>query len=274
MRQHPTYSSLDLSWFKPFLESLPIEAESERRMRKEKKYLEYAVVETIPAKIHAERLSASANQESQAARLAMEELLLTWLLVLPWRQRNIRECRIGGPRPNLFRAKIPNRSIDMQAWVRNEAQKNPEAEFWQLHFVPKETKTGREIRAFVPRQLIGPLEEYLTQFRPQLLKQSDPGTLFLTKDGTSMTRGNVYNLITRLTSRHGGRSVNPHLFRDIVAFAWLKEHPKDYLTLSKILWHANINVTIRTYGSQFDESSGICAMEAWLEERESRSKTK
>jgi integrase len=82
----------------------------------------------------------------------------------------------------------------------------------------------------------------------------------------------VYSLVTRLTSRYGGRAVNPHLFRDIVAFAWLKAHPKDYLTLSKILWHANINVTIKTYGSRFDESSGVCAMEAWIEELEAGSK--
>ena len=89
-----------------------------------------------------------------------------------------------------------------------------------------------------------------------------------------MNRGNVYALVTKITSRYGGKSVNPHLIRDIVAFAWLKEHPKDYLTLSKILWHANINVTIKTYGSRFDESSGVCAMESWLEEREARSKSK
>ena len=89
-----------------------------------------------------------------------------------------------------------------------------------------------------------------------------------------MSQGHVYDLVTRLTSRHGGRSVNPHLFRDIVAFAWLKEHPRDYLTLSKMLWHSNVNTTIETYGSRFNESSGVCAMESWLEQRDARSKTK
>ncbi len=87
-----------------------------------------------------------------------------------------------------------------------------------------------------------------------------------------MNRNVIYNLVVRLTMRYGGRPVNPHLFRDIVAFAWLKEHPRDYLTLSRILWHANIQVTIKTYGSRFDESSGMCAMEAWIEEREAKSK--
>jgi hypothetical protein len=65
--------------------------------------------------------------------------------------------------------------------------------------------------------------------------------------------------------------VTPHLFRDIVSFAWLKAHPKDYLTLSKMLWHSSPALVISTYGSQFNESSGVCAMESWLEERETKS---
>ena len=48
---------------------------------------------------------------------------------------------------------------------------------------------------------------------------------------------------------------------------WLEQHPADYLTLSKMLWHSNINTTIQIYGSRFNESSGVRAMEAWLDER-------
>ena len=78
-------------------------------------------------------------------------------------------------------------------------------------------------------------------------------------------------LVSTLTLRHGGRRVTPHPFRDIVAFTWLKEHPEDYLTLSKILWHRNINTTIKNYGSRFNESSGVRSMETWLEKREAKS---
>jgi integrase len=273
MRQHPSYASLNLGWFKPLLESLPIEPETERRTRKAKKYLDYPIIEAIPAKIRAESPSSSKHHAEDVAVRGMEALLIKWLTILPWRQRNIRECRLGGPAPNLFKAKIPNYiTIDKPQWVLTEEQKSPETQFWQLHFAPKETKTGKEIRAILPRPLIKPLEEYLAEFRPQLVKTGDPNTLFVSRLGELMKSNTVYNLVTRLTMRHGGRPVNPHLFRDIVAFAWLKEHPRDYLILSKILWHANIQVTIRTYGSRFDESSGVCAMEAWVEEREAKSK--
>jgi hypothetical protein len=42
-----------------------------------------------------------------------------------------------------------------------------------------------------------------------------------------------------VTMKHTGVGVTPHLYHDIVAFEWLRCHPKDYLTLSKILWHRN-----------------------------------
>lgn len=246
-------------------------------MRKVKKYLEYLIIEAIPAKICADRLSAAKKRRNQIAVLAMEELLIRWLITLAWRQRNIRECRIGGSNPNLFKAVIQNYIwVDKPSWVQAEQRSNPDAKFWQVHFAPEEIKTGKKtgksIHLVLPRPLIKPLEEYLAEFRPQLVTKSDPGTLFVKEDGAALSDDNVNELVSRLTLRYGGKRVNPHLFRDIVAFAWLKEHPKDYLTLSKILWHSNINYTIKVYGSQFDESSGVCAMESWIKERGAKEK--
>jgi len=86
-----------------------------------------------------------------------------------------------------------------------------------------------------------------------------------------MGRQQMERLVTRLTLRHGGRRVPPHLYRDIVSFAWLKAHPEDYLTLSKMLWHASPARVIEDYGCRFDESSAGVAMESWLEERIAKS---
>jgi hypothetical protein len=54
MRQHPSYKSVDLNWFKPLIGTLPIEPKSELKKRKAAKYLEYSVLESIPAMIRAE----------------------------------------------------------------------------------------------------------------------------------------------------------------------------------------------------------------------------
>ena len=57
-----------------------------------------------------------------------------------------------------------------------------------------------------------------------------------------------------MTAHYAGRRATPHLFRDIFAVKYLEERPEDYLTLSKILWHRNIQNTLRIYGARFDES--------------------
>lgn len=273
MRQYPAYKSEDFSWFKPLIDSIPREPKAELKRKKAEKYLDYAVVETIPAKIRAEGQNASKSGIDWAARLAMEALVMKWLITLPWRQRNIRECRIGGPNPNLFYGKIPPyRGIDKPDWVKQQEQQDPAAEFWQFRFSIDETKTGIDVNALLPRQLIGPLEEYLSQFRHLLLRGTDPGTLFVNRVGNAMKADDVRFLVSTRTMQYGGRRVTPHLFRDIVAYAYLKEHPEDFLTLSKMLWHSNINTTIEIYGGRFNESSGVRAMESWLDQRESKSK--
>lgn len=202
----------------------------------------------------------------------MEDLMIRWLLVLPWRQRNLRECRVQGQNPNLFKAKVPVYSyIDKPEWARQQELSNPNTEFWQIRFCNEETKTGITVHSLLPRSLIGLLEEYLSEHRPALLNGQKCDTLFVTPDGAEMTSLFVMNTISDLTLRYGGRRVSPHLFRDIVAFAWLKSHPEGYHALSKMLWHKSVSTTINIYGSRFNEASGVIAMEEWLAEREKRS---
>jgi integrase len=271
MNQHPDYRTLDLKWLKTLMDNLPIEPRSERNARKAKKYLEYSVVEAIPAAIRAGRSAAAKKGVRQLAKLVQEELLMLWLPILPWRQRNLRECRIGGPHPNLFKGPVgPLSAIDRPAWVVEVERINPNTTFWQFKFSPDETKTGVEVEALVPRQLIELLEEFIQDFRPMMLNGDDPGTLFVNKNGKMLSQQCVTNTISSLTLRYAGRRVTPHLFRDVVAYAWLKEHPSDYLSLSKLFWHSSVQMVTAVYGSRFNESSGVCAMETWRTERETK----
>ena len=273
MKQHPSYAPLDFKWLKTLLDEIPLETDSERRQRKAEKFLEYEVIESISEKIRAARIAASKRGKQPLAMLAVSELLIRWLLVLPWRQRNLRECRIGGSNPNLFKGTIPlYGDIEKPNWVRLEEQKNPDAKFWMIRFKSDETKTKNEPKMFLPRQLVEPLEEYLEKYRPNLVRGKDPGTLFTNSAGNPLRALELTRLVSQATLRFGGRRVTPHLFRDIFAYTWLREHPKDFLTVSKMLWHSNINTTIRIYGSRFNESSAVCAMETWLEERAAATK--
>ena len=274
VKYHPAYASQDYSWFKPLTDSIPLEDDSEQKKRKATKYLEYEVLEGIALQIRVARDAAYKKKRFEfAARLAIDELMFSWLLILPWRQRNIRECRVGGPHPNVFKRKIgPFSDLDKPDWVIEEEVQNADAEFWQVYFSPAETKTGVEVHTLLPRQLIKPLERYLSEFRPHVLNGQSTPNLFLNYYGMPLSPIVVRTIIGKWTLKCAGVRTNPHLIRDIFAFKWLKEHPRDFLVLSKMLWHKNVQTTILTYASRFNVSSGVCAMESWLDEREAKSR--
>jgi integrase len=160
--------------------------------------------------------------------------------------------------------------ISKPKWVEDALKRDRHEEFWQFHFDPDETKNGREVNGLPPKQLIGPLDDYLTHYRPLLVNGNDPGTLFLNNEGRPYSVRAMTAHVGRITARYIGRRVTPHLFRDILAFKYLEERPEDYLTVSKILWHQNLPTTLEIYGARFDESHGARRVEEWLEERQKR----
>jgi integrase len=269
MRHCPTYENHDFKWFSDLLNEIQEDPESERLERKARKYLPYEVVAEIWKSIHQRRSEVAASNRKKLAMLVRDELLMLWLVTLPWRQRNLRECRIGGSESaNLFKAGIPPLvHMAKPRWIEERLRVNPDEKFWQFHFREDETKTGYPVRAFLPRQLIPLLEEYLDHHRAQLVRNTDPLTLFLNWDGQSFKPKQMTGRVSGLTLHHAKRRVTPHLFRDIFAYRWLDDHPDDYLTLSKILWHRNIQTTIGIYGRNFDESNGTKKIEEWLDQR-------
>ena len=121
------------------------------------------------------------------------------------------------------------------------------------------------MHAILPHRLVPLLDEYLTHHRACLVSVTDCGTLFLNAHGRRMTRDQLSDLVSILTLRHAGRRVTPHIFRDIWTYWWLGSHPEDHLTVSKKLWHRDIEITIEVYGSQFNESHADSRVEDYLD---------
>jgi integrase len=270
IKKHPRYADLDLSWLPMILGKLPRVQQSEIDRRKEGKYISFETANGIPAKIREARARMKDRSELQYAVSLRNELIMLWLVILPWRQRNLRECRIaGGPHMNLFYAQIPKHSpLSRSEWLAQQEKTEPEKPVWQIYFSSDETKSKNEISGFLPYELTLLLEEYL-EYRPALIPSGkpDPGTLFVTTCGTPLDEHGIETLVQSLTSTFAGKAVNPHLFRDIVAYEWLREHPQDYLTLSKLLWHKSVERTLKVYGSRFNESTGIARMDDWRASR-------
>ncbi len=265
LRFHPKYKNQDFSWFMTLFDQIPEDDESLLQERKSKKFVPYEVLRTIPEKIRATQPSKKFGAAA-ASWHVQDELLMTWLTTLPWRQRNIRECRLGSPETaNVFFAPLPTLvHIARPKWVEDALQQDPQQSFWQFYFREDETKTGHKVRGILPRRIIPLLEEYLTKHRPRLAAAPDPGTLFLNRDGGTLDRQVTTDNVGELVLKYAGRRMTPHLFRDAFAYAWLEAHPEDYLSLSKILWHRSIKFTLSVYGKNFDESNGARRIDEWL----------
>jgi integrase len=269
-KNHPGYPDLDLSWIAGILAKLPKQAQSEVDGRKERKYISFEAADAIPGKIRDHQRRAKNLCCLDHAIGLRDELMMSWLVILPWRQRNLRECRLtAGTHPNLFLAPVRGQSTATRPnWLVKQEEVDPGKPVWQIRFTKDETKSKNGVTAFLPAELVAKLEQYLVH-RQDLIPpgEPDPGKLFLTSEGKKMNSAYLRDRVKELASRYGGKAVNPHLFRDIVAFEWLKNHPEDYLTLSKLLWHRNIEQTLKVYGSRFDESTGIARMDDWRTSR-------
>ena len=269
-KEHPHHVGLDLSWISEIIKKLPRVKQSDVDRRKEKKYIPYAVADDIPRKIREALKAANTLNPSDLAVSLRDELLMQWLIILPWRQSNLRECRIsGGTHRNLYCEPIRQHStVTKPNWLVEQEKSGRGGPVWQIRFSIPETKAKHEVNGFLPQELVVKLEEYLAH-RDALIPvgQPDPGTLFLTANGKALDQAYLHNTVTRLTSKYAGVATNPHLFRDIVAYEWLSKHPADYLTLSKLLWHRNLEYTLKVYGSRFDESTGIARMDDWRSSR-------
>lgn len=280
IRIYPPYQPIDLGWHEEVLSTLPKKADKDKiKFRKSKSRVEHKLLRTVPALMRVKRLLLKAGTV-EAAIMFRNELLWSWLLVLPWRQLNIRMARIGGDKPNIFKGPIKDH-FELQPWVKEEIQKaekeNRTAEFWQIRFSKHETKVGNSVEAVLPKCLVPLLEEYLgynggVNYREVLIgeiepgiKGIDPGTLFLSDKGFLLNEHQVTDLVETLTLRWVDTVINPHRWRDLFAYAFLVEFPKDYLTLSKALWHTTIQETLETYGAEFGIANAVVATDSWAE---------
>jgi len=258
------------SWMTSLVSQIPPDPESDKRRSKSQKWVKYSVLEQIPDMIEAEIVAKPKATERWVARMRQKQLILKWLTVLPWRQRNLRQVRLvsrGQSHANIFQEEVSEVSpMDLPPWAEAALQVDPDEKLWQFAFSEEETKARREVRGVIPRPLVPLLEDFLAKYRSRLVKGTDPGTLFLNYGGRPFGENSIRDFVGAAALRYAKRRVTPHLFRDIFAVAFLKD-TRDYLSLSKVLWHKNPKITIELYGRFFDESAGARVVEGWFEGR-------
>jgi hypothetical protein len=107
LRHHPEYKDRDYEWFSDLCDLLPEDDKEGRAARKAKRKVSYKALLKVPELIRASRPKGCTDPK-EAGWLIHDELLIKWITTLPWRQRNIRECRLGAPaEANIFLAPFP-----------------------------------------------------------------------------------------------------------------------------------------------------------------------
>jgi integrase/recombinase XerD len=124
--------------------------------------------------------------------------------------------------------------------------------YWVV-FQAEETKTRRPIEVPLPQALTAPIDRYIEQHRPCLLRRQSDGVLVATHALWISERANVLSpsaahcSLTTITKRELGVSINPHLFRDCAATAIMIEDPEHAHIAAIVLGHASLATTARYY---------------------------
>jgi integrase len=263
------FRGVDLPWFRNLLMSMPKETAKTIGKRKAKKWVDYNELADIPAKVRA----AAERGRYSGKKLAImrgQELLMSMVTMLGWRQRNFRELKLGARADgaNIFKEELQPLSTCAQPdWFKTALVKNPHEKVWQVQFDASETKAGKEIELILPQDIAALLDEWVQVHRPLLVQGADPGTLFLNTKGRAMTQSRMTSTVGELTLRYAGRRVSPHIVRDILIVGFLKDNPEQYELAAKLLWHANPAMIRERYGANFDESFGAVAAEQWQAKR-------
>jgi site-specific recombinase XerD len=122
---------------------------------------------------------------------------------------------------------------------------------WWAVFGAEQTKNKRPIEVPLPDDFTPWIERYLDFYRPQLIARSAAsivGDAFWISDrGKPLTPKGIGFCVSGVTKRELGRSVNPHLFRKIIATELAIRDPAHVGIAQPILGHATYTTTQQAY---------------------------
>ncbi len=179
----------------------------------------------LPQKLMAE---ARANRKTKPYRAAVTAQLAIAILILiraPIRMQNLASIQIG---LNLVKPGGPEAS-------------------YMLVFPDYDVKNGVPLEFAFDETTTATIDEYIHQFRPQLMRGFNHDYLFAGgAQGPKLTRTLSEQISERLW-KELGREITPHQFRHAAAYIMLKADPGNYELVRRVLGHSNIATTRNFY---------------------------
>lgn len=230
LKVHPAFKKKEWGWMIDFIKEFPAKPESSIEEQRAKRAFDYDMetLSTIPAIVRNERESSVHLSKRDKARSIRDQFLAFFLVKYPWPSRCLRECRIGGKSPNLYK--------------KSRTKGAPKE--WYFYFRPEEVPRRRLAKGWLPKVLVPLLNLYL-KFRRYLQKGNDPGRLLLNNDGGALSETRFYLLVCKISEDSIGTPVPPTGFRDAYGYDRLVNHNDDFGTLASLRWETEYWVRMK-----------------------------
>lgn len=118
---------------------------------------------------------------------------------------------------------------------------------YSIRIDARDVKNGVPIEVKLNKRNSEMLWIYLEQFRHRLSDVPSTAMFPRKSDGKPRDEGNLGQSISHEVLRHTGLEINPHLFRHVAAYLYLKERPGDFETVRRLLKHKKLQTTMEFY---------------------------
>jgi hypothetical protein len=93
--KNPLLATENFSRLPELMDQLPVEDCSQVKEREQRRRVSFDDLARIPDQIRREAIVYAGLSERRRAEMMRDALLMRWLTTFPWRQRNLRECKLG-----------------------------------------------------------------------------------------------------------------------------------------------------------------------------------
>lgn len=110
-----------------------------------------------------------------------------------------------------------------------------------------EVKNNQTLEYILGLSFMRLLVPYRDVYRPLLLGKATTTALFISRNGRQKTPDALSAQISKYIADETGLDVNPHLFRHLAGYLFLKAHPGEYEPVRQLLGHRSLRTTIEFY---------------------------
>jgi len=114
------------------------------------------------------------------------------------------------------------------------------------------------------------LRKYLDTIRPIIIRQGDEDNPYLFPSQAAdhqfepgRSYASLLGRVARLVSRHVGVAINPHLYRHLIGWIWLKDSIDNLPAVQRLLGHESLQTTLDHY-AELDESLVLDKWQDWI----------